>query len=64
MPVWAVGILIALAILGLAFKPLRKGTAVVLALLALEFVIIMIWPRTLVWLAEVALRLKGVGNLF
>lgn len=64
MPVWAVGLFIALVILGLAFKPLRKATGTLVALLLAELIIIMIWPRTLVWLAEVALRVRGVGHLF
>lgn len=64
MPAWVIGILVALAILGLAVKPLRKGTGTILLLLLAELIIVMIWPRTLVWLAEVALRLRGVGNLF
>jgi hypothetical protein len=64
MPAWIIGILVALAILGLAVKPLRKATATVLLLLLAEVIVVMIWPRSLVWLAEVALRLRGVGNLF
>jgi len=64
MPALAIGILIALAILGLVLKPLRKVTSYILFILLIELVVIIIWPRSLVWLAEVALRLRGVSNLF
>jgi len=64
MPALAIGILIGLAILGLVLKPLRKVTSYILFILLIELVVIIIWPRSLVWLAEVALRLRGVSNLF
>ena len=64
MPAWLIGLILALLILGLAVKPLLKATSVLLAILIIEIVIVMIWPKTLVWFAEVALRLRGVGNLF
>lgn len=64
MPAWLIGLILALLILGLVVKPLRKATSVLLAILIIEIVIVIIWPKTLVWFAEVALRLRGVGNLF
>lgn len=64
MPIWLLGLLVAAGLLGLIFKPLRTATIVVLLLLLLELIIIIAYPKTLVWLAEVALRLRGVASAF
>lgn len=64
MTSWVVTLLVVLVVGGLAVKPLRRTLLTGMLFLGLELLVIIIWPRTLIWLAEIALRMRGIVNAF